>query len=91
MLQAMIIVALNVTIKAIIIILQRCLSLYARAHLRPSLFATGTVNTLLSASQLPYLYHESYRTAFFCLLAFAHWPLRAGCGHLVWKGLQTRV
>ena len=41
MLLVMIIVALNVTIKAIIIILQRSLSLYPRVHLRPSLFATG--------------------------------------------------
>ena len=76
------IVALNVTVKAIIS-LQRLLS--------SSLFTAGAVKPLLSALQLPYLHHESYRTAFIYLVAFTHWPLRAGSGHLVWQGLQTRV
>ena len=82
--------ALTVTFKAIIV-LQRSVSTYVRAGLRSSFFAAGAVKTLLSALQLPYLHHEGYRTAVTCLLASARWPLRAGCGHLVWEGLQTRV
>ena len=81
---------LNVTIKAFIV-LQRSVCLYARAGLRPSLFAAGAVKSLLSALQVPYLHHECYRKTVVCLLASAHWPLRAGCGRLVWKGVQTRV
>ena len=89
MVQA-IVTAQNVRVKAIIV-LQRSVSTDVRADLRSSFFVAGAVKTLLPALQLPYWHHEGYRTAVTCLLAFAHWPLRAGCGHLVWEGLQTRV